>query len=45
VDAFVKAIEARAAPTIVFDDGRRGLLIAEAGVRSAKSGLPGAQQV
>lgn len=45
LDEFVQAIETRTAPTIGFDDGRRALLIAEAGVCSAKSGLPVALQV
>jgi myo-inositol 2-dehydrogenase/D-chiro-inositol 1-dehydrogenase len=40
LDEFVQAIEARTAPTIGFDDGRRALMIAEAGVHSAKSGSP-----
>jgi myo-inositol 2-dehydrogenase / D-chiro-inositol 1-dehydrogenase len=40
LDAFVQAVESGAAPTIGFDDGRRALMIAEAGVRSAKSGVP-----
>jgi myo-inositol 2-dehydrogenase/D-chiro-inositol 1-dehydrogenase len=37
---FVKAMETRSAPPIGFDDGRRALMIAEAGVRSAKTGAP-----
>jgi myo-inositol 2-dehydrogenase / D-chiro-inositol 1-dehydrogenase len=40
LDAFVQAVEGRTAPLIGFDDGRRALMIAEAGVRSAKSGMP-----
>ncbi len=40
LDAFVEAVEARSAPPVGVDDGRRALLIAEAGVRSAKSGMP-----
>jgi len=40
LDAFVQAIATKATPPIGFDDGRRALMIAEAGVRSAKSGAP-----
>jgi myo-inositol 2-dehydrogenase / D-chiro-inositol 1-dehydrogenase len=40
LDAFVQAVEAGTAPPIDFDDGRRALMIAEAGVRSAKTGVP-----
>ena len=40
LDAFVQAVEAGTAPAIGFDDGRRALMIAEAGVRSAKRGVP-----
>jgi myo-inositol 2-dehydrogenase / D-chiro-inositol 1-dehydrogenase len=40
LDAFVQALEAGTAPPIGFDDGRRALMIAEAGVRSAKTGVP-----
>ena len=40
LDEFVQAIEARTAPAIGFDDGRRALLIAEAAAASAKSGRP-----
>jgi len=40
LDAFVQAVDAGTAPPIGVDDGRRALLIAEAGVRSAKSGMP-----
>ncbi|NDP42086.1 MAG: inositol 2-dehydrogenase [Aromatoleum sp.] len=40
LDAFVQAIAANAAPPIGFDDGRRALMIAEAGVQSAKTGVP-----
>ena len=40
LDAFIQAVETRAAPPIGVDDGRNALLIAEAGVRSAKSGAP-----
>jgi len=42
--AFIQAIETRTAPEIGLDDGRRALIIAEAGVRSAKSGMPVALQ-
>ena len=44
LDAFIRAIDTRAAPAISLDDGRRALAIAEAGVRSAKSGAPVALQ-
>ena len=40
LDAFIQAIETRTAPSIGLDDGRRALMIAEAGARSAKSGMP-----
>ena len=40
LDEFVRAIETGTAPSIGLDDGRRALMIAEAGVRSAKSGAP-----
>jgi myo-inositol 2-dehydrogenase/D-chiro-inositol 1-dehydrogenase len=40
LDAFIRAIETQATPEIGLDDGRRALVIAEAGVRSAKSGQP-----
>jgi myo-inositol 2-dehydrogenase / D-chiro-inositol 1-dehydrogenase len=40
LDAFIEAVERRAAPAIGVDDGRAALLIAEAGVRSANSGAP-----
>lgn len=40
IDAFIEAIEAGTAPAVGLDDGRRALMIAEAGVRSAKSGAP-----
>jgi len=40
LDAFVRMIETGSPPPIGLDDGRRALLIAEAGVRSAKTGLP-----
>ena len=40
LDAFIQAIESGAAPAIGLDDGRRALMIAEAGVRSARSGEP-----
>jgi myo-inositol 2-dehydrogenase/D-chiro-inositol 1-dehydrogenase len=40
LDAFVQAVEEGTPPAIGFDDGRRALMIAEAGVRSAKSGVP-----
>jgi myo-inositol 2-dehydrogenase/D-chiro-inositol 1-dehydrogenase len=44
IDAFVEAIEAGTTPAIGLDDGRRALMIAEAGVRSARSGTPVAMQ-
>jgi len=44
LDAFIEAIETRTIPSIGLDDGRRALMIAEAGVRSAKSGMPVALQ-
>jgi len=40
LDAFVLALDAGSAPAISFEDGRRALMIADAGVRSAKSGAP-----
>ena len=40
LDDFVRAISEKRAPTITLDDGRRALVIAEAAVESAKSGLP-----
>ena len=40
LDAFVRALESGTAPSIGLDDGRRALMIAEAGVRSAKTGAP-----
>jgi len=40
LDAFITAVETRTPPSIGLDDGRRALAIAEAGVRSAKSGAP-----
>ncbi len=40
LDAFVLALEGDTTPPIGFDDGRRALMIAEAGVRSAKTGVP-----
>ena len=40
LDAFIGALETRAAPAIGLDDGRRALMIAEAGVQSARSGAP-----
>ncbi len=40
LDAFVLAVEAGTTPPIGFEDGRRALMIAEAGVQSAKSGMP-----
>ncbi len=40
LDAFVRAIGSRTAPSIGLDDGRRALMIADAGVQSAKSGAP-----
>jgi myo-inositol 2-dehydrogenase/D-chiro-inositol 1-dehydrogenase len=39
LDAFVQAVEAGTPPAIGFEDGRRALMIAEAGVRSAKTGV------
>jgi myo-inositol 2-dehydrogenase/D-chiro-inositol 1-dehydrogenase len=38
--AFIQALATGTAPIIGLDDGRRALIIAEAGVRSAKTGLP-----
>ena len=40
LDAFVQAVDAGKPPPIAFDDGRRALIIAEAGVHSAKTGMP-----
>ena len=40
LDDFVRTLESGARPSIGLDDGRRALAIAEAGVRSAKSGTP-----
>ena len=40
LDAFVQALENSTAPSIGLDDGRRALMIAEAGVQSAKTGAP-----
>jgi len=40
LDAFIQAVATRKAPEVGIDDGRRALMIAEAGVRSAKSGVP-----
>ena len=40
LDAFIEAIDARRAPPVGLDDGRRALVIAEAAVASAKSGAP-----
>jgi len=40
LDAFVRALASGATPSIGLDDGRRALMIAEAGVRSAKTGAP-----
>ena len=40
LDSFIVALETRTPPAIGVDDGRRALLIAEAGVRSARSGAP-----
>lgn len=40
LDAFVQALASGRAPSVGLDDGRRALMIAEAGVRSAKSGVP-----
>jgi len=44
LDAFIRAVESRAKPPIGIDDGRRALMIAEAGVKSARSGVPVALQ-
>jgi len=44
LDLFVQAVETGATPPIGVEDGRRALMIAEAGVRSAKSGVPVALQ-
>ena len=40
LDQFVRAIESGTPLPIGLDDGRRALMIAEAGVRSAKTGMP-----
>ena len=40
LDAFIQAVVTHKPPEIGIDDGRRALMIAEAGVRSAKSGEP-----
>ena len=40
LDAFIRVVAAGAKPPIGIDDGRRALMIAEAGVRSAQSGAP-----
>lgn len=40
LDEFIAAVTARRPPPIGIDDGRRVLMIAEAGVRSAKTGAP-----
>jgi myo-inositol 2-dehydrogenase/D-chiro-inositol 1-dehydrogenase len=40
LDEFVAALESGTRPSIGIDDGRRALVIAEAGVRSATSGQP-----
>ena len=40
LDAFVQALDTGTAPSIGIDDGRRALMIAEAAVRSAKTGAP-----
>ena len=40
LDAFVQALAGGAPPSIGLDDGRRALMIAEAGVQSAKTGAP-----
>ena len=45
LDAFISAIKARKPPPIGIDDGRRALMIAEAGVRSARTGAPVALSV
>ena len=44
LDLFVQAVEIGAPPPIGVEDGRRALMIAEAGVRSAKTGMPVALQ-
>lgn len=40
LDDFVRAIEDKRTPSITLEDGRRALLVAEAAVASAKSGIP-----
>jgi myo-inositol 2-dehydrogenase/D-chiro-inositol 1-dehydrogenase len=40
LDAFVEALGSNTAPSVGLDDGRRALIIADAGVRSAKTGAP-----
>ena len=40
LDDFIRAIEAKRAPSIGLEDGRRALQMAEAAVASAKSGAP-----
>jgi myo-inositol 2-dehydrogenase/D-chiro-inositol 1-dehydrogenase len=40
LDDFVRALEAKRAPSIGLADGRHALAIAEAAVASAKSGRP-----
>ena len=37
---FISAVKTRATTSIGIDDGRRALMIAEAGVRSARTGAP-----
>ena len=44
LEAFIGAIERKETPPIGIEDGRRALMIAEAGVQSAKSGQPVALQ-
>ncbi len=44
LDLFIQAVESGATPPIGVEDGRRALIIAEAGVRSAKTGMPVALQ-
>jgi myo-inositol 2-dehydrogenase/D-chiro-inositol 1-dehydrogenase len=40
LDAFVIAVETGVAPAVRAEDGRRALAIAQAAVKSAKTGLP-----
>ena len=45
LDDFIRAVADKRSPSIGLDDGRRALVIADAAVRSAKSGAPVALQV